>query len=207
MRACGKQDSRAGGEDMMVLGSHLFDLMRLFAGDPQWCTARVLWKGRDIAANDGRIVKDNVGLVAGDEVFAQFGFANGVNATFTSAAKLREAVGHWGIELLGSKRAVRINCDISPSVFVRHAAPWQATGKTVEWKPLEATLIKTPPEHNLGPVGDWLDAIAKDRDPECSGRNGAWAVEMVMGVYHTALNKTRVSFPLAMRTHPLKAGA
>ena len=30
LRAYGKQDTRAGGEDMMVLGSHLFDLMRLF---------------------------------------------------------------------------------------------------------------------------------------------------------------------------------
>src|SRR5207244_278968 len=28
MRAYGKQDTRAGGEDMMVLGTHLFDLMR-----------------------------------------------------------------------------------------------------------------------------------------------------------------------------------
>ena len=48
MRAYGKQDTRAGGEDMMVLGSHLFDLMRLFAGDPLWCHARVLARGRDI---------------------------------------------------------------------------------------------------------------------------------------------------------------
>src|SRR5256885_11742806 len=38
LRAYGKQDSSAGGEDMMVLGSHLFDLMRLFLGDPLWCT-------------------------------------------------------------------------------------------------------------------------------------------------------------------------
>ncbi|HTD67450.1 MAG TPA: Gfo/Idh/MocA family oxidoreductase, partial [Candidatus Limnocylindria bacterium] len=203
MRAFGKQDARAGGEDMMVLGSHVFDLMRLFAGDPRWCTARVLWKGRDVVASDGRLVKDNVGVVAGDEVSAQFGFPNGIGGTFTSSAKLRETVGHWGIELLGSKGAVRVNCDISPNVFVRHSTEWKATGKTDEWKPLDPALIKSPPEHNLGPVGDWLDAIAKDREPECSERNGAWAVEMVMGVYHAALSKTRVAFPLKERAHPL----
>ena len=40
IRAWGKQDrNRAGGEDMIVLGTHLFDLMRLFAGDPQ-CVLR-----------------------------------------------------------------------------------------------------------------------------------------------------------------------
>ena len=42
VRSFGKQDARAGGEDMMVLGSHLFDLFRLFLGDPLWCSARVL---------------------------------------------------------------------------------------------------------------------------------------------------------------------
>jgi predicted dehydrogenase len=207
MRAYGKQDARAGGEDMMVLGTHLFDLMRLFAGDPQSCSARVLWQGRDIIATDGRTVKDNVGFVAGDEVFAQLSFANGVNATFTSSAKLRETVGHWGIELFGSKGAVRINCDISPNVFLRQSTSWQTSGKTDEWKPLDAALIKSPPEHNLGPVGDWLDAIAKKREPECSGRNGAWAVEMVMAVYQSALSKSRMPFPLVSRTHPLRSSA
>ncbi len=34
IRACGKQDKRAGGEDLIVLGVHMFDLMRFFAGDP-----------------------------------------------------------------------------------------------------------------------------------------------------------------------------
>ena len=49
----------------------------------------------------------------------------------------------------------------------------------------------------------WLDAIAKDREPECSGQNGAWAVEMVCAVYQSALKKAQVPFPLATRTHPL----
>jgi predicted dehydrogenase len=204
MRAYGKQDARAGGEDMIVLGSHLFDLMRMFAGYPQWCTARVLAKGKDIVATDGRLVKDNVGPLAGDEVFAQFGFLNSITASFTSSGKLRETIGHWGIELFGSKGVARINGDISPNVFIRKSTPWKPTGKTDEWLPLDETLIKSPPEHNLGPVGDWLDAIAKDREPECSDRNAAWAVEMVMAVYQAALSKSRVTFPLMNREHPLR---
>ena len=63
--------------------------------------------------------------------------------------------------------------------------------------------MKSPPAHNPGPVGDWLDAIARDREPECSGRNGAWAVEMAMGVYRSALSSGRVGFPLKERKHPL----
>jgi predicted dehydrogenase len=201
--AYGKQDARAGGEDMMVLGSHLFDLMRFFAGDPSWCAARVLAKGRDITASDGRLVKDNVGLVAGDEVFAQFAFANGVNATFTSAGRLRETMGYWGIELRGSKGMARINCDLSPNVFIRKAAAWQPAGRTDEWKPLDPALVQAPPPQNLGPVGDWLEAIEKNREPECSGKNGAWAVEMVMAVYWAALSGGRAVLPLKNRRHPL----
>jgi len=205
LRAYGKQDARAGGEDMMVLGSHLFDLMRLFLGDPLWCTARVLREGRDITSASRRIVNDNVGYVAGDQVFAQFAFPKAVNATFTSAAKLSETVGHWGIEFFGSKGAARINCDIAPNVFVRRSTGWKSEGKTDAWELLDVSLVKSPPPQNHGPVGDWLDAIAKNREPECSGRNGAWAVEMVMAVYHAALSGRRVSFPLVSRNHPLAA--
>lgn len=203
MRAYGKQDARAGGEDMMVLGSHLFDLMRLFAGDPEWVTARVLQGRRDIAREDRRLTKDNVGWVAGDRVFAQFGFGSGVNATFTSDAALRDSVGHWGIELHGSRGVARLNGDLAPHVFVRTAGAWTAAGRTDNWRPLDAVLTQSAPEHNLGPVVDWLDAVAKGREPECSGRNGSWAVEMVCGVYRAALAGSRVQFPLVERGHPL----
>jgi len=203
VRAYGKQDARAGGEDMMVLGSHLFDLMRLFLGNPLSCSAQVRWKGRDISSSDGRRVKDDVGLVAGDEVFARFQFGNEVNATFTSTARLRETIGHWGIEFFGSKGVARINCDISPNIFVRRAASWKAEGKTEQWEPLALALVKSSPAHNLGPVDDWLEAITQGREPECSGRNGAWAVEMVMAVYHAALSGRRILFPLVDRKHPL----
>lgn len=203
LRSFGKQDARTGGEDMMVLGSHLFDLLRLFAGDPLWCSSRVLTQGRDITAADRRQVKDNVGWVAGDQVFAQFAFAGGINATFTSDARLRETTGHWGIEFHGSKGVARLNCDISPNVFVRSTSGWSASGRKDDWKPFEPALAKAAPEHNLGPVGDWLEAIAKNREPECSGRNGAWAVEMVAAVYQSALSRSHVDFPLTVRTHPL----
>jgi len=207
MRAYGKQDTRAGGEDMMVLGSHLFDLMRMFAGDPLWCTARVLWRGKDITPEDGRLVQDNVGLVAGDAVFAQFAFPNSVQATFTSVEKLRESTGHWGIELHGSKGVVRINCDVSPNVFIHQASPWNEAGKTDLWKPLYPELAPANPRPNDGPVTDWLEAISKNREPECSGANGAWAVEMVLAVYESALSEMRTRFPLKVRTHPLATHA
>jgi predicted dehydrogenase len=204
-RAYGKQDARAGGEDMMVLGSHLFDLLRAFAGDPLWVQGQVTVKGRPITREDRRKVTDNVGWLAGDRVAATFGFAGGATATFLSDARLRETVGHWGIEIHGSRGVARLNCDIAPNVFLRSTTGWSPTGRRDDWQPFEPAPADAPPspEHNLGPVGDWLEAIRTDREPECSGRNGAWAVEMVMGVYASSLAGRRMAFPLEHRKHPL----
>lgn len=204
MRAYGKQDHRAGGEDLMVLGSHLMDLMRLFADDPQWCTGRVLTGGLDITRADARLVKDNVGLVAGDQVFAQYAFPNGISASFTSTARMRENAGSWGIELLGSKGSARIS-DVSPNVFIRRASPWTRAGRTDTWEPFDPATVKAPDERPLDPVPDWLESITAHREPVCSLHNAAWAVEMVCAVYESALSGQRSAFPLKKRTHPLEA--
>jgi predicted dehydrogenase len=204
--AWGKQDaSRAGGEDMMVLGTHLFDLMRHFLGDVQWCTARVLRKGKDITKSDARTPSEAIGPVAGDEVFAQFAFADGANGTFNSRAKMRETTGAWGIELTGSKGAVRLLTAVEPHVLVLKAGTWSPAGRADKWEPLEgkAGADGQFPIANRRLVDDWIDAIRKDREPICSGRNAAAAVEMVMGVYAAALSKSRVELPLKDRRHPL----
>jgi len=204
--AWGKQDSRAGGEDMLVLGSHLFDLVRFFAGDARWCNARVTQVGRDVTAADARTVAEQIGPVAGDEVVAHFGFDNAVDATFTSRGRLRNAVGHWGIELVGSGGSARILADITPRVFVMKPAPWTDGGRTEQWLPFQEGGA-TPPgdsaDANRRVVEDWLDAIRTDKEPTCSAGAAMKSLEMIMAVYHSALAQARVSLPLKDRSHPL----
>lgn len=210
IRAFGKQDARAGGEDLLVLGVHLFDLMRMFtAADPLWVTARVLQQGRDITREDARSVKEQIGKVAGDEVTAQFAFPKGVTASFVSRGRLRDVSGHWGIELIGSKGSARILADIIPSIFIQPVSSWTAEGRDERWIPVEgdparaAGFDKTVPAANRRLVDDLLSAIRENREPACSGRNAAWALEMVMGIYRAALGGGRVAFPLKERNHPL----
>jgi predicted dehydrogenase len=192
---------------MMVLGTHEFDLLRFFAGDVQWCTARVQQKGRDITKADARMPSEAIGPVAGDEIFAQFAFANGVNGTFNSRTRLRETIGHWGILLTGSKGMVRILTEVEPHMLVRKSSgDWQVSGRDDQWQPLGGT--PGPAENDFAAqnrrvLDDLLDAIRTDREPVCSGRNAAKAVEMVMAVYQAALSGARVPLPLADRKHPL----
>lgn len=210
IRAYGKQDARAGGEDMLVLGSHLFDLMRFFAGDASWCMARVAQDGRDITRQDAHTAKENIGLIAGDEIEAQFGFAQGVTGSFVSRGKLRQQTGHWGLELIGSKTSARILADIFPSVFVLKGGSWQESGKKDVWEQLEndPMLNASPRERgteaaNARVVDDWLQAIETNRAPVCSGYAAMKSLEMIMAVYQSALSSKRVSLPPVTRAHPL----
>jgi predicted dehydrogenase len=97
IQSWGKQDQRAGGEDLLVLGVHLFDLMRLFAGQPKWCSAQVLQDGRDAKAEDWRLAGEEIGPILGDEIEAQFSFDKNVWATFTSRGNcaMSWATGEW----------------------------------------------------------------------------------------------------------------
>jgi predicted dehydrogenase len=207
----GKQDGRSGGEDMIVLGTHLFDLMRLLAGDVAWCTARVLQKGHDITLADAHPATEGIGLIAGDDVYAQFGFQNGAIGTFTSNAKLRQNLTPWGIELIGSKATARILAEVYPTVYIRkQPQPWTPEGRNDQWQRLEGDPgAKASAEErafvpsNARVVDDWLNAIEHDREPVCSGRHGMKTLEMALAVFDAGLSRARVPLPLTKRTHPL----
>jgi predicted dehydrogenase len=143
--------------------------------------------------------------VLGDEIEAQFAFAKGAMATFTSRAKNRETAGHWGMELIGSKGIVRILADINPRVFVRSPVAWSDAGAKVEWSPmpLENRGKEDTAEANGRMVDDLLRAIETDGQPACNGAAAAGAIEMVMAVYQAGLSGRRAEFPLKDRKHPL----
>jgi predicted dehydrogenase len=213
IRARGKQDQRAGGEDMIVLGTHLFDLMRFFGGDPHWCSARILQGGREVTVADVHPATENIGPVVGDEIEAQFGFANGVFGSFTSRGKYQRAAGTWGLDLVGSRGVVRVIMSMVPKVYRRESGQESEEGWTEQWKRLEGDPGLGLPEEELSMeaanrrvVDDWLAALTENREPICSGEAAGKALEMVMGVFRAGLTKERVGLPLVERGHPLMFG-
>lgn len=213
MRAWGKQDAaRAGGEDLIVLGVHMFDLMRLFAGDPRSCYATVNAKGRPITPADARSATEDVGPIAGDDIFAAYRFGDGISGTFHSTNRLQKTTGHWGLELTGSGGVVRILADVFPRVMILRGKGWEKESRDDRWEMLPDDPARTTPENERGfphanrrVVDDWIESIEQDREPQCSGRNAAKAVEMVMAVYASALRDRPVKLPLEDRVHPLIA--
>jgi predicted dehydrogenase len=213
----GKMGSRSGGQDMMVLGLHVFDLARLFAGDVQWCHARIRQQGKLPVVGDAmESPADRVGPVVGDDIFAQFAMASGVNVTFRSRVALEKVSGPFGMEIIGSRGAVRLNSGFMPGLSLLAAPNRVATTRTENWvdwtggvaPSAEATIdgITGYDAAHRRVVRDWLLAIDEKREPLASGERAKKAIEMAHGVFQSGIEGKRVDFPLARRTHPLMPG-
>ncbi|MDE0021193.1 MAG: Gfo/Idh/MocA family oxidoreductase [Candidatus Poribacteria bacterium] len=198
----GKQDRRGGGLDLTVLGTHIFDLMRLFGGDPVSVSAVVLEGGRPVGQGDARQGDEQVGLIAGDHLRATYLFENGIVGTFRS----RREGSHFGnrsmgVQIEGSEGVLDYRCDrlclyphgcLSPPPS---ADEWVVVG--------HPSRSKGVVELNKPLVLDLIQAVEEDREPMCSGRNARWSMEMILGVY-AAHRHGRAALPLTDRRHPLE---
>ncbi len=204
IRSRGKEDRRAGGEDMMVLGSHCFDLLRRFAGDPLWALGRVTVNGRPLRREDViREGPEGLGPIAGDSIDGVFGFAGGLTGYFASRKNPDISGRRFGIQIFGSKGVLAILAGHVPPVFYADSPTWTEA----PWQPLEMPAgIRPVSERDAYHlmIDDLLDAIEQDRDPISSGRNTRWTIEMAMAIYASERAGGRVPFPLARRTHALE---
>lgn len=211
IRVHGKQDRRAGGEDLVVLGTHQFDIVRFLAGDAQWCTARVLQGGREITAADARAATENIGPIVGDEIEALFALSRGVNVHYTSRARQAAVAGPWGMELVGTKGRARLLNDVFTDVFTAKQAPMGLQGQTTEWVPWKdpaaaaGNADRSFHAANRRVVDDWLAAIAGEREPVCNAHAAMKSLEMIHAIFAAGVSRGRVELPLRHRAHPLAA--
>jgi predicted dehydrogenase len=210
MRARGKEDRRAGGEDLIVLGSHAFDLMRLFAGDPLWVSAHVTQQGRELAREHVRQGTEAVGLLAGDDVAALFAFAGGVHGYFASRANDYQAGDRCGLMLCCSRGAIFIDLGSSRTgrALLLRSPSWIPSKAALQWEEIPGPgpeIIGNWDRANNTMALDLLEAIEQGREPACSARDGRWPVEMIAGIYQSQIKCARVAFPLTDRRDPLAA--
>jgi len=217
MRGRGKEDSRVGGQDLMVLGTHIMDLMRYVAGEPRWCFARVAQSGkqgvRPITKADVREGGEGMGPVAGDHITAMYGFDRGIVGTFSSQRSERRQGedDRFGLQILGSRGVIQLTTGSLPPVFFLADPGWFPARSKAAWQEItSAGLGKPEPlkdgglgQGNIWIVRDLLDAIAKDRQPRSSMYDGRASLEMIMAVYESQRVGRAVELPLKNRQHPL----
>lgn len=198
IRSRGKEDKRAGGEDMMVLGSHLFDMMRFFLGNPEWTTAHVTTNGREIGPDDQTTPSENIGPVAGKQISAIFAFAGGVHAYFSSRAVADTHPLRFGTWIYGSKGVIFLPNGIYPDggLHILRSPSWLPQRKDA-WEAIPATPvhgIRNGPEiANALMVADLVRAIETNSRPCCNEEDGRWTIAMIESVYAAQKSGQRVA--------------
>lgn len=212
LRARGKEDHRAGGEDLMVLGSHLCDILRIFLGDPQWVFAHVTHDGEELAPAHTRRPTEPIGPVAGNQIAAMFAFGGGRHGYLASKACEQTHPLRFGTFIFGSRGVIFLPNAIYPDgqPYLLRSAAW-FPDEVHRWEKIEPKVdlsgVREDPAllANAFMVRDLIDAIERDRKPLCSEEDGRWTIEMIQAVYHSQKAGRPVRFPLVDRRHPLAA--
>ena len=220
-----KDDSRGGGEEFLLHGSHLFDLMIEIAGIPQWASGHVLLNNNDANVSDITEGNQPVGPILGDSISAVFGFKNGVRGYFESTANLVGTINPKidGLGLYG----LTIECENNllvlrepGEVYIYPAPTILPDYENFNWDKLfidgwhdkqDYNIEKLKINNNWIKYGnrilakDLINSIQTDTLPLSSVNNVKYINEMVQGVYSSHLNDgKRMSIPLNQRIHPLK---
>jgi predicted dehydrogenase len=211
LRGRGKEDSRGGGEDLMVLGTHIFDLMRLLAGDARWCFARVQQKGKPATKADVREGGEGMGPVLGDQITALYGFDGGVRGTF-GTEKAKDGVGQrFGLSVYGTKGVMQLTTGSLPAAYFLDDPSWFPGKSKVEWQEITSAGVGKPEplkddglaSGNIWIAKDLIAAIEDDRQPLGGMYDGRAALEVILAVYEAHRLDRPMDLPLENRKHPL----
>jgi predicted dehydrogenase len=211
MRGRGKEDARGGGQDLMVLGTHIMDLMRLVAGDPRWCFARVTQEGRLVTKQQVREGGEGMGPSAGDRIVAQYGFDKGIVGTVGTYRARHGVAARFGLHLYGSKGVITLTTGSLPAAYFLEDPSWSPGQSKAAWQEITSEGLGKPEplkdggavQGNTWIVKDLMTAIEQDRQPLGSMYDGRAALEMILATYESHRRKGPVEFPLENRKHPL----
>jgi len=211
LRGRGKEDNRAGGEDLIVLGTHIMDLMRHIAGDASWCFARVFQNGQSVTKAEVRQGGEGIGPVAGNAITVTYGMPQNVTAHFATAAQREGSGGRLGLQIYGTKGVIDLAIGGLPTVMLLEDSTWAPGRSRKEWTPvtsLGAGKLEPLKDGGLSMgnvliVHDLLQAIEQDRQPRGSAYDGRAALEMILAAYESHRLNAPVELPLKNRKHPL----
>jgi predicted dehydrogenase len=220
IRGYGKMDHRGGGQDLMILGTHVLDLMRLFGGDATWASAELLDGSRLTTPADLRPGDEEIAPIAGNGLRATFGFAGvgdngGVVGHFESYAGLGGGEELFGLELVGETGQLSLRGGFAKRLL-RYPRPYINPGAAYDhWQPVitpntqpgdvpgeqvDSTTLVQRANHRI--VAELLDAIEHDREPAGSGERAHAALELIQAIAAAHAAGGRITLPLQQRTHP-----
>jgi predicted dehydrogenase len=212
LRGRGKEDARGGGNDLMVLGTHIMDLMRLLAGDARWCFARIM-QGAEPATKEQAVPGgEGMGPVLGDRIDAMYGFDGGARGYFGTHKAREGASARFGLQVFGTKGVIHLSTGSLPTALLLDDPTWTPGKSKAAWHEITSKGVDADEPLKDGGLGlgniwivrDLMDAIEKDRQPAGSIYDGRAALEMILATYASHRAGSPVALPLKERKHPLR---
>ncbi|MBA3316274.1 MAG: Gfo/Idh/MocA family oxidoreductase [Planctomycetota bacterium] len=211
IRTRGKEDARGGGLDLWVLGSHVLDLMRFFAGDPQTCYARVLTDGKPATQADVTEGDEGIGPLMGDAVDAMYALPNNVVGHFGSRRAAAGNPSRFGLQIVGTEGVIEVLTGHPAVCHVLQDPSWSPGRSGKAWIPITSNGVGRPGTLPAGAhhanalaVNDLLDCIGHaERQPRCDVYDARWTVEMIAAVFESHRLQRPVTLPLTDRRNPL----
>lgn len=213
IRTWGACDETSGGEDLLLHGVPLFDLVRWFAGEVSYCTASISKDGIAAIAEDAHeSATTDLGLLLGDTIHAEFVMDRGIRVSFTSDPRHRDSLGPAGMEFVGTKSRMRLFAGSRPVLsLLKPSAPAHADRSEVweSWPQSGQGQVDSVESAEAIDGGNrllsvnWIEAINEGADPVASSLNATKALEMAHGIWQAGVTMKRAYFPLVNRLHPL----
>lgn len=213
LRGRGKEDRRGGGEDLWVLGSHIFGIMRsLGGGDPLSCTATALVNGKPVTKDDVINGAEGIGPLAGDHIQARYAFPGGVFGHFASRRGVGGNPTRFAIQVFGSKGVLEIESGYLAPAYILRDSSWSPGRTSRTWEQITSAGIGKPEPRTDGSyqgghvaaIVDLIDAIENDHSTKCSAEDSRAITEMIAAIYEShRLGGGPVEMPLKTRENPL----
>lgn len=212
VRGRGKEDARGGGEDLWVLGSHVFGLMRSVAGgNATSCYATVAVQGRPVVRADVRDGAEGIGPLAGDHVQATYTFPMGVQGYFASRKGAAGKLTRFAVQIFGSKGVIELESGYLVKAALLRDGGWSPARSGAKWEPITSAGIDKPEPRRDGTyegghvaaITDLIEAIENDRETKCSARDATAIVEMIAAVFESHRLGRPTELPLKTRVNPL----
>ncbi len=213
---------RWAGSELMEMGTHLFDWLRLLAGDPAWLFAHITQDGRtatvaDIMPSLALPYRErDCGLVLGERAFCALGLPGGLHADVSFLSQPDGSDTGYGLDICGTEGTLALRRSVGTDIFLQRATHRGPLG-TPAWEqiPVDEFAGLEPPAAPRDAAGerlalqrrllrDLLQAIAEDRAPESSGHAARQALELSMAVWESQREGRPVALPLGNRAHPLE---
>lgn len=212
LRGRGKEDHRGGGEDLWVLGSHIFAMMRLFAGGhPKTCFASVTQDGHAVTRDDVRQGAEGIGWLAGDHIQATYSFPNGISAFFASRRSVAGKPSRFAVQVFGAKGVIEVESGYGKPAHILRDSSWSPSRSGHSWEVVTSAGIGKPEPRDDGnyqgghiaAIVDLIEAIEQQRPTRCSAEDCRGIVEMTAAVFESSRLGLPVDLPLKTRVNPL----